>query len=182
MNRQLRTTATGIAVFIGAALCLLGGCAADPPVPQPRLPGENHSEGPTLGNADAATTARMGLAAMFSWQPRTDTSPGAALARALPWLTGELATAAANTTPTPGQRSLPEWVGWRDSGDVVTALVETEQPRIVGAEALVAAMVTQLVLHPDGSVTRYQHLHVTATIVGTAAEWQMSSYRVNPGT
>ncbi|MEV6362161.1 hypothetical protein [Nocardia asteroides] len=119
---------------------------------------------------------------MFSWQPRTDASPGAALARALPWLTGELATAAANTTPTNGQRLLPEWARWRDSGDVVTALVETEQPRTVDAEAMVAAVVTQLVLHPDGLVTRYQRLHVTATIVPNAAGWRMSSYRVNPGT
>ncbi|WP_189022557.1 hypothetical protein [Nocardia rhizosphaerihabitans] len=178
---HLRSAATAVVVV------LLGlpaaGCTTDSPAAViPPAPTESHSEGPAPGTADAATTAQMGLAAMFSWQPSTDASPGEALSRAGPWLTGELATTAANTEVVSVLRSLPEWAGWRDSGDIVTALVEAQAPRTVGAETLVAAVVTQLVLHRDGSSTRYQRLHVTATVANTASGWRMASYRVNPGT
>ncbi|MFI6220129.1 hypothetical protein ACIBEH_06210 [Nocardia salmonicida] len=38
-------------------------------------------------------------------------------------------------------RPLPEWARWRDSNDIVTALVDAEQPKtdIAGATAAVAA-------------------------------------------
>ncbi|MEU3010122.1 hypothetical protein [Nocardia asteroides] len=172
----LRSAATAV-VLLGLPLA---GCSTDPTATDPPAPSESHSEGPTPETADAATTTRMGLSAMFSWQPSTDTGPGAALARALPWLTGDLA-AAATTTPG-GVRPLPEWVGWRESGDIVSAPVEAQPPRTVGAETSVVAVVTQLVVHRDGSATRYQRLHVTAAVVNTAAGWRMTGYRVNPGT
>lgn len=168
-----------------AAVVLLGlplaGCSADPTATDPSARNGSHSEGPTPETADAATTTRMGLSAMFSWQPSTDTGPGAALARALPWLTGDLASAA-TTAPASGVRPLPEWAGWRESGDIVSALVEAQPLRTVGAETSVVAVVTQLVVHRDGSATRYQRLHITAAVVNTAAGWRMTSYRVNPGT
>ncbi|MFI8974165.1 hypothetical protein ACIGO9_14860 [Nocardia asteroides] len=168
------------------ALVLLGlpvtGCSADSTTADTRTTAESHSDGPTPETADAATTARMGLSAMFSWQPSTDAGPGAAMARAVAWLTGELATTATTTAPASGVRPPPQWQEWRDSGDIVTALVEAQPPRTVGAETSVAAVVTQLVLHRDGSATRYQRLHVTATVVNTTAGWRMAGYRVNPGT
>ncbi|MFE7718575.1 hypothetical protein ACFU44_05985 [Nocardia rhizosphaerihabitans] len=177
---SLRSVATATAVvLLGLSLA---GCSTDPTTTDTAASSESHSEGPTPETADAATTARMGLSAMFSWQPCIDAGPGAALSRALPWFTGELATTAATTAPASGVRPLPEWAGWRDSGDIVTALVEAQPPRTVGAETAVAAVVTQLVLHRDGSATRYQRLHVTATVVNTAAGWRMAGYRVNPGT
>ncbi|MFD4431360.1 hypothetical protein [Nocardia sp. NPDC058497] len=181
MNRLSPWSAATAAAVVLIALPL-AGCTTDPPATDTRAPAESLSEGPTPGTAEAATTARMGLAAMFSWHPSTDASPGAALSRALPWLTGELATAAAKTAPVTGQRALPEWAGWRDCGDIVTALVDAEQPRTTNvAEAAVAAVVTQLVLHRDGSQTRFQRLHVTVTVTETEPGWRMSSYRVDPG-
>ncbi|MFD5179429.1 hypothetical protein ACFWM1_26720 [Nocardia sp. NPDC058379] len=178
MTKRLRDRLAVAVVLLGLPLA---GCSVDSPATDTPAPTGSHSEGPTPETADAATAARMALSAMFSWQPSTDAGPGAALARALPWLTGDLA-AAARTAPASGVRPLPEWVGWRDSGDIVSALVEAQPPRTVGAESSVVAVVTQLVVHRDGSATRYQRLHVTATVVNTAAGWRMTGYRVNPGT
>lgn len=181
MMKRLSPWSAATAAAVVLIGLLLAGCTTNPPATDTRGPAESHSEGPTPGTADAATTARMGLAAMFSWQPSTDASPGAALSRALSWLTGELATAA-TAAPVTGLRPLPEWAAWRDSGDIVTALVDAEQPRTNnGSEAAVAAVVTQLVLHRDGSQTRFQRLHVTATVANTVQGWRMSSYRVDPG-
>lgn len=180
MTKRLPLRSAAAAVILLALP--LAGCSTDPTTADTGAPTESHSEGTTPETADAATTARMGLSAMFSWQPSTDTGPGTALSRALPWLTGELATTAATTAAASDVRPLPEWAGWRDSGDIVTALVEAQPPRTAGAETSVAAVITQLVLHRDGSATRYQRLHVTATVVNTAAGWRMAGYRVNPGT
>jgi hypothetical protein len=180
MNRFLWLATTALAAaLIGLAAAMWAGhdhdssTASSPPL------SDSHIEGPTLADADPTTAVEMGLAAMFSWQPRTDTGPGAALTRAAPWLTGDLASAATGA-PATGQEPL-EWAGWRDSKDVVTALVETEPTRL-DEKTTVAATVTQQVLHRDGSSTLYRRLHVTVTVTETPQGWRMSRYRIDSVT
>lgn len=169
------------AVLIVLATVLVVGAQDSAPVPGTRTPSTAHVEGPNPAAADARTVTHMGLAAMFSWQPRTDPGPGTGLTRAAPWLTGELA-AAANSGVASGLAPLPEWARWRDSNDIVTALVDAEQTKTDIAGATVAASVTQQVLHRDGSTTLYRRMHVTATVTETSQGWRMSSYRINSVT
>ncbi|MFD4351556.1 hypothetical protein ACFWPX_03305 [Nocardia sp. NPDC058518] len=168
-------------VLIVAATVLVVGRDDTAPEPGSHTPGTVHKEGPDPVGADAMTVTGMGLAALFSWQPRTDPSPGTGLTRAASWLTGELA-AAANGGVANGVAPLPEWARWRESNDVICALVDAEQATFDEAETTVAAMVTQQVLHQDGSTTLYRRMHVTVTVTHTAQGWRMSSYRINSVT
>lgn len=167
------------AVLIGLTAALWADHDHDASTASSPTPSHSHIEGPTLADADPSAAVEMGLAAMFSWQPRTDTSPGAALSRAAPWLTGDLAAAATGASAT-GQAPL-EWAGWRDSNDIVTALVETEPTRL-DEKTTVAATVAQQVLHRDGSTTLYRRMQVTVTVTETTQGWRMSSYRIDSVT
>ncbi|MEV0688274.1 hypothetical protein AB0I35_30895 [Nocardia sp. NPDC050378] len=181
---SLGAVTVGVAAVVIVLVTVLVGGAGDPgPAPDTHTPEATHVEGPQPEGADAPTVTQMGLAAMFSWQPRTDPGPGAGLTRAAPWLTGALA-AAAGADPANGVAPLPEWAGWRDSDDIVTAVVDTEQADTDtdGLGATVGATVIQRVLHRDGSTTVYRRLHVTVTVTETPQGWRMSSYRINSVT
>lgn len=172
--------ATVAAVVLGLAVTVTAGGEDTISADEHGAPTDAHVEGPTPADADAATAVRMALAAMFTWHLGTDPSPGAALARAGEWLTGDLAEAA--TAPAATEvRAVPEWAAWRASADIVTALVDTRAPEPGGDQTTVAATVEQLVLHTDGSRTPYTRLHVVATVTHTPAGWRMSSYRIDPG-
>ncbi|MEV0768517.1 hypothetical protein [Nocardia salmonicida] len=179
LNRlPLWPTATAFTVVLIALTAWLSvGRDDGEPVTDPHRPTYTHIEGPTPDGADASTAVEMGLTAMFSWQPRTDSGPGAALTRAAPWLSGDLASAA---TGAPATGRVPhEWSGWRDSNDIVTALVDAEAPRTIGTETAVEATVIQQVLHRDGSTTFHRRMHVTVTVTEAVQGWQMSSYRID---
>lgn len=180
---SLAAVTVGIAAVAIALTTVLTGGADDPgPTSDTHTPGAAHVEGPEPEDADAVTATQMGLAAMFSWQPRTDPGPGAGLVRAAPWLTGELAAAAAGNGPAIELAPLPEWAGWRDSNDIISALVDAEQPETGGSGPSVAATVTQQVLHHDGSTTMYRRMRVTVTVTETPQGWRMSSYRITSVT
>ncbi|MGC4989883.1 hypothetical protein [Nocardia salmonicida] len=180
MNRPpLGLAATALAaVLIGLTAWLWAGRDNDSPTASSNPAGDSHIEGPAPADAEASTAVQMGLAAMFSWQPRTDVAPGAALTRAAPWLSGDLA--AASDAPATGQAP-PEWARWRDSNDIVAALVETG-PTQSEEKTAIAATVTQRVLHRDGSTTLYRRLHVTVTVTKTLQGWRMANYRINSVT
>ncbi|UGT54986.1 hypothetical protein [Nocardia asteroides] len=184
INRfPLVAVTVGIAAVLIVLTTVLTGGAEDPESsPDTHIPGGAHVEGPEPQDADAVTVTQMGLAAMFSWQPRADPGPGAGLVRAAPWLTGELAASAAGSGPGSVLAPLPEWAGWRDSNDIVTALVDAEQGQTDEIGTTVAASVTQQVLHHDGSTTMYRRMRVTATVTETPQGWRMSSYRITSVT
>ncbi|TDP31591.1 hypothetical protein [Nocardia ignorata] len=179
---SLAAVTVGIAAVVIALTTVLTGGADDPgPTSDTHTPNAARVEGPEPEGADAVTVAQMGLAAMFSWQPRVDPGPGVGLVRAAPWLTGELAAAARNG-PAIGLAPLPEWAGWRASNDIVTALVDTGQAEAGGSGPTVAASVTQQVLHRDGSTTMYRRMRVRVTVTETSQGWRMSSYRITSVT
>lgn len=176
---SLAAVTVGIAaVAIALTTVLTGGVEESGLAPGTHTRGAADVEGPEPQNADAVAVTQMGLAAMFSWQPRIDPGPGAGLVRAAQWLTGELAASAASSGPASVLAPLPEWASWRDSNDIVTALVDAEQGQTTEIGATVTATVTQEVLHRDGSTTMYRRMRVTAAVAETPQGWRMSSYRI----
>ncbi|MEV0773643.1 hypothetical protein [Nocardia salmonicida] len=182
MTSQTWPRLTALAAACAATLALLTGCGDTESSDHPHPPGDAHVhiEGPTPENADAGTAATMALTAMFSWQPMSDASTGAGLARAKPWLTGTLASSA-DAPPATGIRPLAEWAAWRASFDIVTANVTVDQidgDGDVDQQALVRATVIQTVQHTDGSATPYRVMHVAAAMDRTNNGWRLASYRV----
>lgn len=140
--------------------------------------GEYGTLGPQPEGADPATATKYALVAMFSWQPVTDYGPGAAMARATPWLTGYLATEA-TAPPATGIRPLAEWSGWREAKDIVVALVTvTGVGQPTGGECVVTAEVRQIVQHTSNTTTPWRTMTVSASVSKTATGWKMANYRV----
>lgn len=175
---KLVLAVAAVILIAGAVALLLTARDTDTGGHTPGGDGEYGTLGPQPQGADAATAAKYGLIAMFSWQPANDYGPGAAMARATPWLTGYLA-AEATGSPAPGIRALPEWTAWRADGDTVTALVTitgTGQP--ANGESLVTAEVRQIVQHRDNTTTPWRVMTVAASVSDTAAGWKLANYRV----
>ncbi|MGV9865714.1 hypothetical protein [Rhodococcus koreensis] len=139
-----------------------------------------HVETEDPANAEPATVAERALAAMFSWQPVTDPSPGAAVTRALPWLGGDLA-AQAQRPPATGIRPLPQWQPWKESGDIVSATAEASAPILTTAgRQVLPVTLTQTVLHGDGSTTPYATHQVRAVVDRTDTGWRLTEYNLAP--
>ncbi|MGY2116588.1 hypothetical protein ACW9HR_22010 [Nocardia gipuzkoensis] len=170
-----------VAAAVIAVLALAGPDLADHGATKTADAGDaDHAiHGPEPRTAGPSEAAEQALAAMFTWQPATDASPGVALARARPWLTGELARAS-QSPPATGVREQPHWAAWRRSGDLVTArAVAQASTDCDRRHCVVAAVVTQTVLHRDGASTLYQVMHINTAAQHTAEGWKISDYRVH---
>lgn len=130
--------------------------------------------------SDPDAVAEAALAAMFSWQPAVDPSPAAAVGRAQRWLGGQLAADAAQPAAT-GVRPLPQWAGWRDSGDIITATAQSgEAISASGTRQVLDVALTQTVLHRDGSTTPYRDYRVRAVVEKNSHTWQLTEYNLAP--
>ncbi|MDZ7931289.1 MAG: hypothetical protein U5N21_15045 [Rhodococcus sp. (in: high G+C Gram-positive bacteria)] len=130
--------------------------------------------------SDPDAVAEAALAAMFSWQPAIDPSPAAAVGRAQRWLGGQLAADATQPTAT-GIRPLPQWAGWRDSGDIVTATAQSGEPISASdTRQVLDVALTQTVLHRDGSTTPYSDYRVRAVVEKNTDTWQLTEYNLAP--
>lgn len=135
-----------------------------------------HGGGPV--GAGPGLAAQSALTTMFSWQPKTDASPGVGLSRAKPWLSGQLLTDA-DTPPAAGVKPLPEWARWRRDGDVVIATANTTAIHTpTPGRALVTLTLTQSVLHRDGTTAPWRVLAIDATTAPTPLGWRLTDYRV----
>ncbi|MFE9328260.1 hypothetical protein ACIHDR_46040 [Nocardia sp. NPDC052278] len=135
--------------------------------------------GPQPEGAGPQTAAVQALTAMFSWQPVSDPSPGAALTRARLWLTGELALVA-DSPPATGIREQPGWSAWRRSGDILTATANVDGAgEHTDLRVNLTATVTQTVLHRDGTTTTYRELRITATVLRTNHGWRLAAYHAS---
>ncbi|MFD8248122.1 hypothetical protein [Nocardia sp. NPDC059691] len=174
----LATLCAGAAAII-AAVALAGPDLGDRNATPPTAGDADHDiHGLRPDTAGPAQAAEQALAAMFTWQPALDATPGAALSRARPWLTGELARAS-QRPPATGVRELPQWAAWRRSGDIVTARVVAQAASDCDRHhCAVTADVTQTVLHRDGATTPYQVMRVDAATEHTAEGWKVSDYRI----
>ncbi|MGB3354749.1 MAG: hypothetical protein WBB00_18515 [Mycobacterium sp.] len=130
--------------------------------------------------SDPDAVAEAALAAMFSWQPAIDPSPAAAVGRAQRWLGGQLAADATQPAAT-GVRPLPQWAGWRDSGDIVTATAQSGEPITASdSRQVLDVALTQTVLHRDGSTTPYSDYRVRAVVEKNSDTWQLTEYNLAP--
>jgi Mce-associated membrane protein len=139
--------------------------------------GEHYTSPPGVVDATAPAAAlTRALSAIFSWEPVTDTSPTDALRRATPHLTGD-ALRSAQTPEARSVRTSPEWAGWRTSGDLITARVDSAQATITGpGEAFGRATISQSVLHLGGGSTPYRSFTVTAQLRQIEGNWKLATY------
>ena len=179
-----RTPATTFAVAVLTVLALLGitacGSGDDHPPHTEHEHGEHYTAPPGLVDADAPSGAlTKALAAIFSWEPVTDDSPTEALRRAAPHLTGD-ALRSAQAPNASGVRTSAEWAGWRASGDLITARVDSAQATITSpGTAFGRATVTQTVLHLNGGSTPHRSFTVTAQLRQVEGTWKLATYPDN---
>lgn len=179
-----RTPATTFAVAVVTVLALLGitacGSGDDHPPHTDHEHGEHYTAPPGLVDADAPSGAlTKALAAIFSWEPVTDDSPTEALRRAAPHLTGD-ALRSAQAPNASRVRTSAEWAGWRASGDLITARVDSAQATITSpGTAFGRATVTQTVLHLNGGSTPYRSFTVTAQLRQVEGNWKLATYPDN---
>lgn len=176
---RLTAFAAGSVAALGIALA---GCGTDQ---APEVSGTDthvHVDEGTPETAAPETVAGRALSAMFSWQPVVDSSPGAAMGRALPWLGGDLAKEA-TMPPAEGIRPLPSWQLWKQSGDVISASasVEPEPVQSTPYRQTWRVQVRQTVLHADGSSTPYSAQTMSADLEHTDSGWRLMSYSILPG-
>ncbi|MEU2042667.1 hypothetical protein [Nocardia niwae] len=178
--RTIVVAAGGVAVAVITVWALADPNLGDRSAPSTTAAGdaEHAIHGPEPDTAGPAEATEQAFAAMFTWQPVTDATPGAALSRARPWLTGELARAS-QRPPATGMREQPHWDSWRRSGDIVTAhAVAQASTDCDRSHCTVTATITQTVLHRDGATTPYQVMHVNAATQHTPEGWKVSDYRL----
>lgn len=161
---------------------LLAGCGSDQNPETSGTDSHVHVDDGTPENTGPETVAGRALSAMFSWQPAVDSSPGAAMGRALPWLGRDLAEQA-TMPPAEGIRALPSWALWKQSGDVVSATATVEPAPVSSTpdKQTWRVQVRQTVLHTDGSSTPYSNQIISADLEHTDSGWKLFSYNLLPG-
>ena len=175
---------------LAALTLILAGCGGDtgPGAPEPS-PSTGHDHDHELpGPPDPATAgpdvvAVQALSMMFTWQPVTDPSSGAALRRAAPWLGGDLAAAASSPATVAPERPDPRWASWRRSGDVVTATADVDAGHIPDTATTAVRLVTvrQQTLHADGTTTPLTPMRIEATCSRTESGWRLTGFTVTAG-
>lgn len=177
-RRTMLSVLCCVAAAVLATLVLTGPNRSDHSETTAAGDADHTIHGPAPDTAGPAEAAQQALTALFTWQPVIDATTGAALSRAQPWLTGELARTS-QPPPATGVRELPQWAAWRRSGDIVTARATAQT--ITGCDhhhCAVAAVVTQTVLHRDGTSTPYRVIHVHAATEHTADGWKLSDFHI----
>ncbi|WP_207844004.1 hypothetical protein [Williamsia soli] len=182
-----------IAALAALLVILLAGCGGatgpDQPSPGPsaghdhdhELPGAPDAPDPATAGPDVV--AAQALSMMFTWQPVTDPSSGAALRRAAPWLGGDLAAAASSTQTATPERPDSRWASWRRSGDVVTATADVDAGHIPDTPTTAVRLVTvrQQTLHSGGDTTPLTPMRIEATLSHTDTGWRLTVFTVTAG-
>lgn len=128
--------------------------------------------------ASATDAAQKAVAAIYTWQPATDPSRGAAVVRAKEWLTGDLLSQAENYSGRPeGLRVDAQWSRWAGQKAAITAetAVTASEP-MSAQEVTVKLTVKQTALAPNLPPTLAGLWEVTATVVRTDQGWRTSKY------
>ena len=189
-RRAARRPVTAVLAALAALMVAVAGCSGDtgPDQPSPGPPaGHDHDHelpgAPDPATAEPDVVAAQALSMMFTWQPVTDPSSGAALRRAAPWLGGDVAAAATSTQTATPQRPDPRWASWRRSGDVVTATADVDAGHIPDTPTTAIRLVTvrQQTLHADGTTTPLTPMRIEATCSRTDAGWRLTAFTVTAG-
>lgn len=169
-----------------AAVMLIAGCGS----PGTSSEGEDRS-GTDAGahidpldpaHLDASATATTAMQVILSWQPAVDGSKSDALARARPWLGGDLADAVDETTgPAPTLRPDREWAAWKQAGDALTASCTEAESTPAAPEGMRTLVIDvdcrQTVLHASGSSTTLPTQTWRTTVTHTDDGWRLTGFR-----
>ena len=186
-RQRVRRPVAAILAVLAALMVALAGCGdnTNPAGPEPS-PSTGHDHGhelPDPATAGPDVVAVQALSMMFTWQPVTDPSSGAALRRAAPWLGGDLEAAASSPSTVAPERPDPRWASWRRSGDVVTATADVDGGHIPDTPTTAVRLVTvrQQTLHAAGATTPLAPMRIEATCSRTDAGWRLTAFTVTAG-
>ncbi|MFC8181565.1 hypothetical protein ACFULT_22030 [Rhodococcus sp. NPDC057297] len=125
--------------------------------------------------ADIAVAVMSGI---FTWQPAVQGSPWDALHSQRQYLTGPMATAAAQP-PEQAPAPLPDWAAWTRSNDTITAVVQLDGEPVTNADtATVPVTISQTVQHTDGYATPYTTYAATIELHSDLDTWHVANYRL----
>lgn len=145
--------------------------------------------GPTDNASQAAAedpnvVAMTAITTAFSYDPSTDDSPEANLAKIDDQLTGNLAEVAANppTGPDAAKTRPQKWDQWAEAGDVIQAYPTiapgTAPIDSAATEATVTLTVEQRVVHDDGDWTPHRTSVVDVELSKESGTWKAANYRI----
>ncbi len=173
--RQTFIRIIGLLLAAGVCALTLTGCGG--PHRTPVAAGDQDGVHSGLPPGTASTVYTEALTVIYSWQPGPDTSPGAALQRAEPYLTGPVLAAARTTGP--AVRSSVDWTDWTADHDIVTAVVSGVQVTArADGTAIGHATVTQIVQHVGGTTTPYQSFIAAAQLTSSGGNWKVATFPV----
>ncbi|MBY6413367.1 hypothetical protein HQ346_16860 [Rhodococcus sp. BP-252] len=165
----------GIVAAAGIAVILTLVCTGPGASEQPGTDAGHHIDPIGTEPADVAVAAMSGI---FTWQPAVQDSTWDALHSQQHYLSGAMATAAANP-PEPPPAPLPDWAAWARGNDTITAVVRPDgDPNISGDIATVPVTIAQTVQHTDGSATPYTTYTATIELHSDLGTWQVARYRL----
>lgn len=176
-----------LAVLVGLGIAAAAGIAAILTLvftgpgasEQPGTDAGHHIDPIGTEPADIAVAAMSGI---FTWQPAVQDSTWDALHSQQHYLSGAMATAAANPPELP-PAPLPDWSAWARSNDTITAVVRPDgDQNINGGTATVPVTIAQTVQHTDGSATPYTTYTATIELNTSSGSWKVSNYRLQNGS
>ncbi len=128
--------------------------------------------------SEPVDVAVMVMAGVYSWQPAVEESAWDALHSQEQYLTGPMASAAAQR-PNPAPKPLSEWAAWARGGDIVSAVVQPGgEGSIDGDSATVPVTIIQTVQHIDGDITPFTTYSATVTLENDSDTWKVANYRL----
>ena len=166
MNTALRAS---VAALVLLAAVLLGGCGDDVP-----------TEGGDAETSDPAAVEAItdAVQTMFSWRPATDTSSADAYARAIPYLTDELAAQAGERTERGPGRQWQDWAAAGATVDAAAYVVVAEHTPDTPDRIDRTVMVVQTVRAPDQSVLDSIEMEAEVTATRTPQGWRVSAITI----
>lgn len=128
--------------------------------------------------ATAQVAAQNAIQQLFTWNPTSDPSRGAALVRAKPWLTGTLLTQAEGYQGQPdGGRTDALWAQWQRQQASITAEVAiTNVPQQKPSAETIELRVTQKVIAPQTHPQQAGKWRLRANLTRTSDGWRLASY------
>ena len=165
----MHTRATAAAVMF-LVLALSAGCSSH----RPATDADENIDPLKPSTMDATTVAVTAMQTILSWNPAVDASASDAFKRAAPWLTGHLATVAAEPTTT--VRPDPRWADWKAKGSSISATC-APPPAASATDGLIDLVCTQHVLTPSAPVSNLPAELWRATVTHTSDGWRLSAYQ-----
>lgn len=173
-----------LAIVLLVAGVVLGGCAAPetstqaPPPTTVPVTDAPMDDLPPAAEQDAATpesVTRTVLAAWGSFDPKVLNQPLDSVDAVRDYMTAELADRMNGLKP--DEPLPPLWEQWKTDGDIVIAMVTTDDPIMVDdTSARLTAHVDQKIMHKDGDATPYSAVDVDVACTREEDGWKVAAF------